>query len=88
MSYSWFAHHFQQSISYHSLSSSTSKDAMRHAHWALGGQFLTAPWIQGNNRSSVTPRISGAIFAVGHGISSASHVNIALSIAQDIYLRV
>jgi hypothetical protein len=26
--------------------------------------------------------------AVNHGIFSASHVNLALSIAQDIYLRV
>jgi hypothetical protein len=41
-------------------------------------------WIQGNNRSSVTPRISGAIFAVNNGICSASHVNIALSIEQEM----
>jgi hypothetical protein len=50
------------------------------------GLFLTAPWIQGTDRSSVTPRIWGAIFAVNHG--SASHVNIALGFAEDIYLRV
>jgi hypothetical protein len=56
-----------------------SNDLTAAVHWALGRQFLTAHWIQGNNRSSVTPRISGAIFAVNHGIFSASHVDFATS---------
>jgi hypothetical protein len=65
---------------------------MRRIDWSgtgrLEGSFLLPPQFKATTTISVTPPISGAIFAVNHGIFSASHVNIALSIEQDIYLRV
>jgi hypothetical protein len=54
----------------------------------LEGSFSPPLGFKATTTISVTPRISRAIFAVNHGIFSANHVIVALSIAQDIYLKV